>query len=54
MKDLDIKEIIDSDFFQFTLLSHIVITTIVFYGFYLIFNNFNKKQKAFKQKQNGK
>ena len=41
--------------FQTTLIiSEIVITAIVFYGFYLIFNGFNKKQKAFKQQQEGK
>lgn len=35
------------------IISEIVITALVFYGFYVIFNGFNKKNKAFK-KQNEK
>jgi len=43
-----------SQFKTTLIISEIVVTAIVFYGFYLIFNGFNKKQKAFKQLQKGK
>jgi hypothetical protein len=37
--------------FQTTLIiSEILITAIVLFGFYLIFNQFNKKNNAFKKK----
>jgi hypothetical protein len=36
------------------IISEIVITALVLYGFYLIFNNFNKKNKAFRNEQSKK
>jgi hypothetical protein len=38
--------------FKYTLIiSEILVTAIAFYGLYLIFNQFNKKNKAFKANQ---
>lgn len=34
------------------ILSEIIITAIVLYGFFLIFNKFNKKNNEFKKKAN--
>lgn len=43
------------DSFKTTLIiSEILITALVLVGFYLIFNNFNKKQKAYKNDQSNK
>lgn len=36
------------------IISEIVITALVLYGFYLIFNSFNKKNKAFRKAQSEK
>lgn len=48
MKDSMNKVSVES--FQTTLIiSEILITLVVFVGFYFIFNRFNKKNKAFKK-----
>ena len=51
MKDSFHKNDISIASFNTTLIiSEILITAIVLYGFYLIFNRFNKKNDAFKTK----
>jgi heme/copper-type cytochrome/quinol oxidase subunit 4 len=51
MKDTLHKNEISIESFNITLIiSEILVTAIVLYGFYLIFNAFNKKNKAFKMK----
>lgn len=43
------------DSFKTTLIiSEILITALVLVGFYLIFNNFNKKNKAYRKDQSNK
>ena len=58
MKDSFTNNNISVDSFKTTLIiSEIVITAIVLVGFYLIFNRFSKKNKAFieeRKKQNRK
>lgn len=44
-----LKNVVSVESFKTTLIiSEIVVTALVFYGFYVIFNGFNKKNKAFK------
>jgi hypothetical protein len=46
-----LKNVVSVQSFKTTLIiSEIVVTALVFYGFYVIFNGFNKKNKAFKEK----
>jgi hypothetical protein len=50
MKDTLSKATVSEESFKITLIiSEIVITAIVLYGFYLIFNRFNKQNKNFQE-----
>ena len=51
MKDSFSNNISVSSFKTTLIISEIVITALVLIGFYLIFNQFSKKDKAFKNKQ---
>lgn len=51
MKDSLSNNISVSSFKTTLIISEIVITALVLIGFYLIFNQFSKKDKAFKNKQ---
>ncbi len=53
MKD-SLNPITVSDFRSTLIVSEIVVTAIVFIGFYLVFNQFSKKNKAFKDKNANK
>jgi hypothetical protein len=49
---LELANTVSKSSFSTTLIiSEIVITAIVLYGFYRIFNSFNNKQKAFLEEQ---
>jgi hypothetical protein len=53
MKDTLANNSVSVEQFQTTLIiSEILITGIVLYGFYLIFNKFNKKNKEFRSGDN--
>jgi len=50
-----LKNVVSVQSFKTTLIiSEIVVTALVFYGFYVIFNGFNKKNKAFKDQNKNK
>lgn len=51
MKD-SVNAITKESFKANLIASEIIITAIVLIGFYLIFNKFNKKQRAFKEGNN--
>ena len=50
MKDTVVNNISVSSFKTTLIISEIVITALVLIGFYLIFNQFNKKNNTFKNK----